>query len=72
MDKSSSRRALQIRSVISVLTIVVLWEGAAREGSAPAPVNSAPTAAVSSNHATIFMAFLESYRSTDLPLRAAS
>jgi len=34
MDKSSSRRALQIRSVISVLTIVVLWEGAARAGLA--------------------------------------
>jgi ABC-type nitrate/sulfonate/bicarbonate transport system permease component len=34
IDKSSSRRALQIRSVISVLTIVVLWEGAARAGLA--------------------------------------
>jgi ABC-type nitrate/sulfonate/bicarbonate transport system permease component len=34
MDKSASKRALQIRSVISVLTIVVMWEGAARAGLA--------------------------------------
>src|ERR1700684_1250443 len=34
MEKVASKRALQIRSVISVLTLVVLWEGAARAGLA--------------------------------------
>jgi ABC-type nitrate/sulfonate/bicarbonate transport system permease component len=32
MEKVASKRALQIRSVISVLTLVVLWEAAARTG----------------------------------------
>ena len=34
MEKGPSKRALQIRSVISVLVIVVLWEVAARAGLA--------------------------------------
>jgi ABC-type nitrate/sulfonate/bicarbonate transport system permease component len=32
MEKVASKRALQIRSVISVLTLVVFWEAAARTG----------------------------------------
>ena len=34
MEKSVSRRALQARSIISVLMLVVLWEAAARAGLA--------------------------------------
>jgi ABC-type nitrate/sulfonate/bicarbonate transport system permease component len=34
MEKTASKRALQVRSVISVLTVIVLWEGAARAGLA--------------------------------------
>ena len=34
MEKTASKRALQIRSVISVLAIVVLWEAVARAGLA--------------------------------------
>src|SRR6201992_3603366 len=34
MQKTASKRALQIRSVISVLTIVALWEAVARAGLA--------------------------------------
>jgi ABC-type nitrate/sulfonate/bicarbonate transport system permease component len=34
MEKAASKRALQVRSMISVLTLVVLWEAAARAGLA--------------------------------------
>jgi ABC-type nitrate/sulfonate/bicarbonate transport system permease component len=34
MEKEPGKRALQVRSVISVLVIVVLWEAAARAGLA--------------------------------------